>query len=164
MIYDHSQALEDIIAELTERQEAGEDVSQQLAELSNIKAELKDQYVEELCKVMRENQAWEESLASEIKRLTEKKQRCAKHVESCKRQLEAELIASGEKKLQAGVFTVSNLKSQTCVIYEEDFDDDRFQTITEVRKIDKMAVKAALKSGEVIKGATLEEKNNIQVK
>lgn len=163
-VYDHSLALEETIATLEEKLKAGEDVQEQLDALNEIKAELKENYVEELCKLYSDNQAMESALANEIAKLQEKKAAYASRNAQIKKYLEVELQASGEKKLQAGIFTVSNLKSTSCVIYEELFDDPRFQTITEVRKIDKMAVKAALKAGETIKGAALEERNNIQVK
>ena len=57
--------------------------------------------------------------------------------------------------------TISYRKSQS-VELAEGFDDERFTTFEP--KVDKMAVKQALKDGEEIAGAMLIEEQNIQIK
>lgn len=164
MIYDYSEQLESVIADLIERSHNGEDVTERLEELKTVKAELKEQYCEELCKMLQDTKLLMDATANEIKRLQDKKARLNEKVDYIKAQLGVEYELAGQKKLTAGAFTISTLKSTSCVIYEDVFNDERFQEIIEVKKIDKAAVKEALKNGETIEGAVLEEHQNIQVK
>lgn len=67
------------------------------------------------------------------------------------------------KKMKEAEFTVSYRKSESVEITNESAVPDEFR-IPQPDKIDKVALKAALKSGASIDGAQIVEKNNIQIK
>ena len=67
------------------------------------------------------------------------------------------------KKMKEAEFTVSYRKSESVEITNESAVPDKFR-IPQPDKIDKVALKAALKSGASIDGAQIVEKNNIQIK
>lgn len=69
---------------------------------------------------------------------------------------------NGEKMKEAE-FTVSYRKSEAVEVADEAAVPDEFR-IPQPDKIDKAAVKAALKNGAVIAGAQIVERQNIQIK
>ena len=67
------------------------------------------------------------------------------------------------KKMKEAEFTVSYRKSESVEITNESAVPDEFR-IPQPDKIDKVALKAALKSGASIDGVQIVEKSNIQIK
>lgn len=120
--------------------------------------------LEKLCKIRQNKKAEIESLKEEEKRLAAKRKSLEGSQEWLENYIASIFQMSGEKKATYGSFTLSFRKSVKCIIDENIFNDERFQTIREVKDIDKMAVKSALTAGEEIVGASLEENQNLQIK
>ena len=119
--------------------------------------------LESLCKIRANKLAYIEALKNEEKRIKEKRQREEKSLEHLEEYMLLIHKQSGQDKSIAGTFTVNTRKS-TSVIIDDNFNDDRFQTIVEEKKIDKMAIKKALSSGEEVNGAYLQINENLQVR
>ena len=88
-------------------------------------------------------------------RQTEKKANGLKHYLS---------EALGYKKYESDAVKIGFRKSVSVKIENEALLPGEYVTVSEVRQPDKTAIKAALLGGAVISGATLEEKQNIQIK
>lgn len=69
----------------------------------------------------------------------------------------------GGQKMKEAEFSVSFRKSETVEVADEAAVPDEFR-IPQPDKIDKAALKAALKNGAVIAGAQIVERQNIQIK
>lgn len=100
-----------------------------------------------------------EQLEEQEKKFRDRKTAAKNKAESLKNLLDGFL--SGEKRSYPEV-VISYRKSEQVAVDDDAKLDDRFLRIK--AEIDKTALKDALKHGEVIDGARLEIKNNIQIK
>lgn len=129
--------------------------------------ELKDQVIaqglETLCKVRVNKMAEIDVIKAEEKRLAERRKNLEAKLDNFENWIYA-IYQQGESPVQkAGIFTISTRKS-TQVVVDDDFNNENFQTIKEVKTVDKMALKEALKNGENIAGAKLVTNYNLQIK
>lgn len=140
--------------------EIDEQKEQQLAELHE---KLIAEGVENLCKLRANLNAEYEGLKAEAKRIDEAIKRTASKIFGVEKSIMWIYSHQEEEKLKAGTFTVSTRKS-TQVKVSDDFADERYLIIKEVRQPDKAAIKEALKAGEVIDGAELVVNQNLTIK
>jgi Na+-translocating ferredoxin:NAD+ oxidoreductase RnfC subunit len=143
--------------------ETGEINEEQEQEAIKLRDEIIAQGLEVLCKVRVNYLADIEFLKAEEKRIKEKRQRLEKSLDRLEDYILLIHKQSGQDKSIAGTFTVNTRKS-TSVIVDDDFNDERFQTIIEEKKIDKTAIKKALTNGEEVAGAYLQINENLQVR
>lgn len=140
----------------------GEINEEQELEAQKLLDEVLSQGMEKLCKIRANKIAYCESLKNEENRIKEKR----KSEENKLEKLESYILAihrqGGKEKTIAGTFTVGIRKS-TSVEVDDDFHNEDFVTIEEVKKIDKNALKKALKDN-VIEGARLIENINLSIK
>lgn len=94
------------------------------------------------------------------KKFSARKKAAKATVEWAKSTLAAEL---GGKKMKEAEFTISYRKSEAVEVADEAAVPDEFR-IPQPDKIDRAALKAALKNGAVIAGAQIVERQNIQIK
>lgn len=120
--------------------------------------------VEDYCHVINQLNADTDMYDKEIKRLQAKKKAAVNGVDRMKKALAAYMQASQTKKLAAGTFTLSFRKSETVVVTNQDALPEAFIK-TEVKTTpDKTAIKNAIKSGQAVAGAELQENQNLQIK
>lgn len=126
-----------------------------------LKAEIISVGLEKLCKVRANIMATAEGLKAEKKRIDDALKRENSKLERLEDYILTIHKLSGEKKSIAGTFTVSMRKSESVELAEnfEHADFGRYEF-----KPDKTAIKKAIKDGVEIEGATLIEKENLQVK
>lgn len=137
--------------------------------LESITAMLDDK-VDNIACVIKNLSAEAEAIDAEIKRLQDRKDEKKRRVENLKAYLAKTLLESGYTKVETARNKVSFRKSESVTVANED-DFIRwakehatdFLTYKEPT-INKTAIKAALKDGEIIDGATIETKQNIQIK
>lgn len=92
------------------------------------------------------------------------KQKAAENgVQRLKDNLLTYLQATEQKKLEAGLFTVSRSSSESCEIIFEDMIPDDYM-IPQPPKIDKAGIKKAIKNGEEIAGAKLIKTEHVRIK
>ena len=94
------------------------------------------------------------------KKFAARKRSAKATVEWAKATLAAEL---GGQKMKEAEFTISYRKSEAVEVADEAAVPDEFR-IPQPDKIDRAALKAALKNGAVIAGAQIVERQNIQIK
>lgn len=170
MLYKEVTQLNDEVMELIEKLQNPELTAEEqniLTEKLNAVAVARD-YMEEqncemLCKAHQNCIADNEAIDMEIKRLMARKKSNNTAIEWYEKCL-LEAVQAHDGKFTAGTFVIGTRKSTTVNVDEAIFNDDRFKTIKTEVKIDKMALKAALKDGESIEGAELIEKQNIAIK
>lgn len=143
--------------------ETGEIDEDREAELQAIHEELINSGAEKLCKARANLNAEYEGLLSEKKRIDEALKRDASKLLRLENSIMWIYLHQSEEKLKAGSFTISTRKS-TQVKVSDDFSDERYLIIKEIRQPDKVAIKEALKAGEVIDGAELVVNQNLTIK
>ena len=119
--------------------------------------------VEEVIKGIRTKSAEVEAYKTEAERLTEKRQRAEKTVDSMKKLLMTYLTNTGQKKLKTGLFCVSRGTSKSANIVDESLIPAKY-LIEQPAKVDKKAILTALKNGEAVQGAELKESEFITIK
>lgn len=142
-------------------EEFNDDVQNALNNLMQARQDTITDGMERLAKVRVNKQAAIDGVESEIKRLQARKDRLNKTIDWLEGYIHNLLIASGEKKIDAGNFVISTRKSQSLYLVA-DFNNPEYMRIK--AEPDKMAIKAALKDGAVIEGAALTNKENISIK
>lgn len=138
--------------------EAGADESMALAIRDTLDS-LQLQFNDKAVAIVKFAQALEgdtTAIDAEIKRLTERKQRITKRKESLREYLRLNMEASGHKKIECPLFTITLAKGrdQVMIADESQIPDDYVRVKTEI-KPDKVAIGKALKAGETVPGAQL---------
>lgn len=134
-----------------------------LDNLMQAKADTIANGLESLCKIRARKENDIVALKAEALRMKEKAEREEKALVRLEQYMMAMLARSGEKKLNAGTFTVGTRISNS-VWLEPDFNVPEYMRTTTTTAPDKMAIKEALKNGAVIPGAVITTKENLSVK
>ena len=119
--------------------------------------------LESLCKIRARKQATIAMLAEESKRLTEKATRESKSLVRLEDYIHTMLKRSGEKKIEAGTFTVGTRISNS-VWVAPDFNNPEYMRTKTIVEPDKTAIKDAIKAGAQIDGAAIVTKENLSIK
>lgn len=104
---------------------------------------------------------------SEVERLLANKDRRKKAIEKLKGTLSAAMQQFDVKEIEnPGIMKLSLRKSETCEIDNAAKIPLKFvsKKVTETTSIDKVAIKAAIKAGEEVPGAYIQENQNLQIK
>lgn len=123
------------------------------------------QQIENLCKYIRNLDLGIEMCDTEIERITKMKDKAGKRIENIKKYITPYIARQG--KVVAGTFTLSTSKSTKTIITDEHSIPVDYKSIdipTPVTKIDKNAIKKAIKSGIHVSGAYLEENDRLVIK
>jgi len=162
-IYENLNAIEELLNEIYEK-EQDENSLKNETWLKEQKEQILQIGLEKLCMVRQNRLALIKALKDEEEGMKTKRQSEEKKLENLESYISQILFMSGENKKQAGTFTVSFRKSTKVILDEFNFNDERFITIEEVKKFDKMAIKEALQNGEQIQGVYLQENKNLNIK
>jgi len=115
--------------------------------------------IENVALLSKNLEAEADMIDAEIKRLTERKRANLKKAESCRKWVG---FALEGQKFSTGKVAISYRKSQAVNI----IDPEKVPAAWYKAKyeIDKATIKDALKNGEVVPGAVLEERNNVVIR
>ena len=105
-----------------------------------------------------------EMFDNEIKRLQERKKQLAKTQDLLKNNLTNAMQEFGITEMKGRTIKLSFRKSESVDVYNVDALPDEFKRTKVTVEPDKIAIKEALKNGEVVEGATLSIKDNLQIK
>lgn len=119
--------------------------------------------VENICKVISCLSADSQMFSDEIKRCQDRKRTVDKNITRLKKALYDFYIASGQKQLKAGTFTVSSRKSTAVKITNEEAIPMDYFTIP-LPKVNLTAIKKAIKEGKEVTGAEIEERESVQIR
>lgn len=101
----------------------------------------------------------------EIKRLTERKKALSNQLDRFKEYLKLNMERLEIDKLEAGTFTITLANNPESVeVTDESAIPPKYVLTTTTHTIDKNAVKAALKSGELVNGASLKRGKSIRIR
>ena len=114
------------------------------------------------CKFIRHLQGQIDSAKTYEDQIRQYKQKKQRVIDRLKMALENAVSMFG--KIETEIFTVSNRKSISVIIANEDMIPDKYKVIKQTVVIDKKAVKDAIRKGEVVMGAQLVENLNLQIK
>ncbi len=119
--------------------------------------------LESLCKIRARKMAAITALTDESKRLAEKAARESKSLGRLEEYIHSMLKRSGEKKLEAGTFTVGTRISNS-VWVAPDFNNPQYMRTKTTVEPDKTAIRDAIKAGTQIDGAAIVTKENLSIK
>jgi len=104
-----------------------------------------------------------DAINAEIDRLEKRQTRFKAMQYSVEGYIQAYMELSGQRKIEAGTFTLSLRKSTALIIDDESLIPDKFKHSIITTKIDKNELKAALKL-ESIDGVRLKDRDSLQIK
>lgn len=159
--------LSDQYARLLEAIENGEIPEEAIADtLEGLTGDF-DEKADNIACIIKNELAIADDIKRESDQLCERKKAHLKRAEYLKGYLSEQMNRVGKKKIETARNCISFRPSvRTIIENENDFvrdNPDYCKQVTEY-KIDKTAIAAALKSGREIKGAHLEQRQNIQIK
>ena len=144
--------------ELLQNEEIDEDVFRDTLEAMGA-----DEKVEGYCQVIKELQSDIDKFKAESDRLVARAKTAKNGIERMKTSLLAFLTASGQSKVKAGTFAVSISKSEQTHIVDEAAIPPLFKT-PQPDKIDKTAIKTAIKQGVNVPGAEIVINESIRIR
>lgn len=121
-----------------------------------------DTKVENICKMIRNLEAKAAACKVEKERFAEKEKAASNGVARLKESLLTYMLTVDQKKVEAGVFTVSKRASKSVEIDYEDMLDEKY-FIPQPDKIDKTAITKDIKAGVEVSGARLVERPYIVI-
>lgn len=105
-----------------------------------------------------------DAIGQEELKLKKRRQAKEKKAERLEEYIKSSLLGFGDKKFETPRVVLSFRSSKSVVITDESKLDERFMKAKVVVTVDKTAIKDALDKGEVVEGACIEEKQNLQIK
>jgi sulfur carrier protein ThiS len=105
-----------------------------------------------------------EWIKSEIERLQKLQETEEKHLEKAKKSIDWIMKATWTEKLETALNNLSYRKSESVSILDENSIPEEYWKVKEVRSIDKIMIKEAIKSWKDVIGASIETKQNLQIK
>lgn len=159
-LYELTQEAAAIVAEL----EANDgEITEQLAELMKIHEWDAAAKMEQYARAIANMQAMIEACKAERDRIYSKEKTAINAIDRMKSAMLQYMQYSDNKKINAGTFTISVRKSASVIIDDENALPAEYKKTETITKIDKLAVKNALKVGAV-SGARIQENENINIK
>lgn len=122
-----------------------------------------DSKFESICMVMKNLEAQASAYKAEIDRMTARKKTLENGIQRLKDSMMNYMLQSNDKKIEAGLFTVSVGMSKSVHVYDESALPERFLK-PQPPKIDKTAISNALKAGEEVEGATIAESPYVSIR
>ena len=162
--------LTDAYREIMDAIESGEIPEEAIADtLESINVMLEDKADNIAC-MIKNLTAESEAIKAEEARLAERRRSKERQVERLKTYLSDTLLNSGHTKIETPRNKISFRSSESVVVDDDDkfimWAEEHFDALLTypMPKIDKTAIKKALKDGEAVVGARIEKKQNIQIK
>jgi len=161
-IYNDVQQLEELINSCA-NEETGEISEDDFAAFQELKTETIANGLELLAKVRANKLGNIDSIDAEISRLAKRKNQIAKAVDSVENYMTYLLNTHADKKVKTDLFTFGFRKSKSVSIADENLIPDEYVIVKNTRSPDKTRIKAAIESGDVVTGASIVEKQNLQI-
>ena len=144
-------------------EQEGEITPEQDEQLAINRYELETKAVDYSIAILQLN-AWVEIADKEAKRVTAIKNAYKKTAETLKQRIADAMERYDIREVKDATIKVSLRKSVQTIIDDLDQVPKQYKTVKVETTPDKTAIKKAIQEGEIIEGAHLEEKNNLQIK
>lgn len=105
-----------------------------------------------------------EAMKAEAKKLSDRREAKERKAERLRSYISNSMQALGDTKLETAKVALSFRKSEAVEVYDPVLLPAEFTKTKTTVTPDKTAIKAAIKSGQEVAGATLEVKQNLQIK
>ena len=115
-------------------------------------------------KVIRQLQGQVDAIKAEIDRLSGRKDAIENHIKAMKGNLEQSMIATGKEKFKTDLFSFNIQNNAPSVVLDVDEDKVPEQFIVITKKVDKKGIGQALKSGDQIDFAHLEQSRSLRIR
>lgn len=158
-IYEIAQEELDLLNEI---EELDGELTPELEERLKINEANMAKKMEDYCKAIRYYEMTVANAKSEKERLDKLIKRSERSQQWLKDAILNVMNATGKPKVSAGTFTVGTRKSTAVNIIDEYSIPVRYEVVTV--KIDKTAIKDAIKNGEEVPGAQLVERKSLTIK
>lgn len=162
--------LADAYRECMDAIESGEVPEEAIADtLESINVMLEDKADNIAC-MIKNLTAEAEAIKAEETRLAERRKAKERQIDRIKTYLSDTLLNSGHTKIETARNKISFRSSESVVVDDDDefimWAEENYDALLTypMPKIDKTAIKTALKRGEMVVGARIEKKQNIQIK
>lgn len=119
--------------------------------------------IESYCQIVKQMQADAEMYGAEMARLKARKKTAENGIERLRDMMALFLVHSGQDKVKAGIFTVSLATTKSLVITDETKIPARF-LVEQPPKIDTSGIRAAIKAGENVDGAFINEVKGVRIR
>lgn len=149
---------------LNEIEEIEGEITPELEERLKINEANMAKKMEDYCKAIRYYEMTVANAKSEKERLDKLIKRSERSQQWLKDAILNVMNATGKPKVSAGTFTVGTRKSTAVNIIDESAIPARYANEVVTVKIDKTAIKDAIKNGEEVPGAQLVERKSISIK
>lgn len=160
-IYEIAQEELDLLNEI---EELDGELTPELEERLKINEANMAKKMEDYCKAIRYYEMTVANAKSEKERLDKLIKRSERSQQWLKDAILNVMNATGKPKVSAGTFTVGTRKSTSVNIIEESAIPARYAREVVTVKIDKTAIKDAIKNGEEVPGAQLVERKSLTIK
>lgn len=105
-----------------------------------------------------------EAMKAEAKKLADRREAKERKAERLRSYISNSMQALGDTKLETAKVALSFRKSESVDVYEPSLLPAEYTKSKTTVTPDKTAIKAAIKAGQEVAGATLEVKQNLQIK
>lgn len=105
-----------------------------------------------------------EAMKAEAKKLADRREAKERKAERLRSYISNSMQALGDTKLETAKVALSFRKSESVDVYEPALLPSEYTKTKTTVTPDKTAIKAAIKAGQEVAGATLEVKQNLQIK
>lgn len=120
--------------------------------------------LENITLIIKDKEAQASAIKEEESRLADRRKSLENQVNNLKNYLQNSMLSSGESKFETSRCKISFRKSEVVDIADVSKLPEKYIEQVIDYKANKADIKKALKAGEVIEGASLIEKQNIQIK
>lgn len=120
--------------------------------------------MESYCKAIRCYESDIDGFKSEIERLKQRKESAERAIERMKASMLNALEIFQISKIEAGTFKIGTRKSYSVTIDDEEAISPEYKIETVTSKVDKVAIKDAIKEGKEVEGAHISENTNLSIK
>lgn len=104
------------------------------------------------------------AIDDEIKRLSEMKKSYQSKANNLKNYISFTMQKNGIEKIESDIVKFSFRKSESVEIIDESMIPSEFINIKEVKTVDKIAIKKAIKAGNNVRGIEIKVNKNLQIK
>lgn len=147
--------------ELYELLQAGEIDEQTMAD--TIEAMMVPEKLESYCQVLRQMAVDADAYKAEKDRFAEKEKAARNAADRLKARMADFLQATGQKKIDCGLFTVRQTKGESVTLVKEELIPAEYYD-EQAPKLSRARIKAALKAGEIVPGAGLTVTYGVSIK
>jgi hypothetical protein len=114
--------------------------------------------------VIKNFEADSQAIDNEIKRLKAMKEAKDNAIDRMKEAVRNAMLASGIDKIESSLFNLSLRRSESVEVVNIDQLPENLVTVKKTVSPDKMKIKEAIKSGQAVQGAVINENFNLQIK